>query len=114
MVKLRIVNHFQDYTKEQLEKLKEDVYGHGSACNPYYLKPYNEEKYKHGRVYEFNTLKEIKKFVDSADDEIDYTSEHSETFGQWDWQEIDIDLDIDDSEDNLMVLTISAHDEWRD
>lgn len=113
MVKLRIKNEFQGFSEEELAKLRE----YGRCCcpnNPYNLKPYDEEKYKDGRMYEFNTLKDLNTFYKQAQEDIDWTADHARTFGQWDWQELDFDLDIDDSEDNLMVLSISAHDEWRD
>lgn len=116
MVKLRIKNEFQGFSEEVLAELKEDA-GHGccsDAINPYNLKPYDEEKYKDGRMYEFNTLKDLNTFYKQAMEDIDWTEDHARTFGAWSWQELDLDLDIDDSEDNLMVLFISAHDEWRD
>ena len=116
MVKLRIENRFQGLSEEVLAELKEDAeYGcSGCAINPYNLKPYDEEKYKDGRMYEFNTLKDLNAFYKQAKEDIDWREDHACTFGQWSWQELDFDLYIDDSEDNLMVLSISAHDEWRD
>lgn len=116
MVKLRIENRFQGFSEEVLAELKEDAgYGcSGRAINPYNLKPYDEEKYKDGRTYEFNTLKDLNAFYKQAQEDIDWMEDWKQTFGTWSWQELDLDLDIDDSEDNLMVLSISAHDEWRD
>lgn len=116
MVKLRIENEFQRFSEEELAELKEEAkYGcRGPAINPYNLKPYDEEKYKDGRTYEFNTLKDLNAFYKQAQKDIDWMKDHAGTFGTWAWQELDLDLDIDDSEDSLMVLSISAHDEWRD
>lgn len=76
------------------------------------IEPYDEEKWKNGSVYEFNTLKEVHEFIDSCD--IDFTEEYADRFNSYDWEEIDIDYRIDPSEDNLMVLFIGSHQEWRD
>lgn len=77
------------------------------------IKPYDEEKWKDGSVYEFNTLKEVREFIDSCD--IDFTDEYAErSFSQWSWEEIDIDYEIGKEEDNLIYLYIGTHDEWRD
>lgn len=117
MIKLLIQNKFQeDLTEECLNFLKEEAENthHGKPWNPFYLKDYDKDKWKHGRIYEFNNLKELKEFTDAASDEIEYTDEHYDSFNDWSWQGIDFDLDIDTSEDNLMVLYIDAVDEWRD
>ena len=116
MVKLRIKNAFQGFSEEDLAVLKMDARNGCCSCptNPYNLKPYDEEKYKDGRMYEFNTLKDLNTFYEQAQKDIDWKEDHARTFGEWSWQELDFDLYIDDSEDNLMVLSISAHDEWRD
>ena len=76
------------------------------------IKPYDERKWKDQSVYEFNTLKEMKEFIDSCD--IDFTDEYAARFCCWDWEEIDIDYYIDPSEDNLIILRIGSHSEWRD
>ncbi len=76
------------------------------------IESYDEKKWKDGSVYEFNTLKEMADFIDSCD--IDFTEEYAKRFGNWSWEEIDIEYYIDKSEDNLMILLISSHDEWRD
>lgn len=78
------------------------------------IEPYDEEKWKDGSVYEFNTLKEMCDFIDSCD--IDFTEDYEEYehFNSWYWEEIDIDYYIDKSEDNLMILLISSHAEFRE
>lgn len=116
MIKLLIKNRFQKMTEEDLKCFKEEAEHTQVGCvyNPFYLKEYDKEKWRNGRIYEFNTLKEIKEFYNEAEEEIDYTKEHSDTFSEWTWQVIDITLDIDTSEDNFMVLRIDAYDEWRD
>ena len=76
------------------------------------IEPYDEEKWKNGTVYEFDTLKEMFEFIDSCD--IDFTKEYAESFGQWSWEEIDIDYYICPTEYNLMLLRIGSHPEWRD
>lgn len=77
------------------------------------IERYDEEKWKDGSVYEFNTLKEMGEFIESCD--INFTKEYEDRkFGEWSWEEIDIDYYIDPSEDNLMILMISSHCEWRD
>lgn len=117
MIKLRIVNYFQDFTEEMLAEAKENAEDGFYICraiNPYNLKPYDEEKYKDGKVYEFDTLKDLNAFYKQAIDDIDYKQDYAETFSTWSWQEVDHELEISDEEDNLMILSISAHDEWRD
>ena len=76
------------------------------------IKSYDEKKWKDGSVYEFNTLKEIREFVDSCD--IDFTDEYMENFGGYTWEEIDRNYFIDPSEDNLMRLFIESHTECID
>ena len=117
MVKLRIENLFQRNLTKWLEDYKRDIecgYHHGDPGNIYYLRPYDEEKYRDGRVVEFNSLKELKFFYEEARNDIRYTDEHEASFNEWSWQVIDLDLSIDESEDNLMILGISAHDEWQE
>lgn len=116
MVKLRIVNEFQNLTEENLAvaKANENVFRGYGAINPYNLKPYDEEKYKDGKVYDFNTLRDLNAFYEQAIDDIDYKDDYIESFSEWSWQEVDHELKISDEEDNLMILSISAHDEWRD
>lgn len=71
------------------------------------IKPYDESKWKDLSVYEFNTLKEMKEFIDSCD--IDFTDEYVKEFNDYSWDEIDIHYSIDPSEDNLMRLYIESH-----
>ena len=117
MIKVKIVNDFDKCLERHgEEELREDVEygGHIDPTNPFILKPYDKEKFKDGRVVEFENLKDAEAFRKDAANNIEYTEEYAKTFSQWDWQEIDIDLRIVDSEDNTMLLVISAHDEWRD
>lgn len=74
------------------------------------IERYDEEKWKDGTVYEFNTLKEMADFIESCD--IDFTDDYEKSFSKWSWEEIDIEYRIDTSEDNLMILIISSHREW--
>lgn len=74
------------------------------------IERYDEEKWKDGTVYEFNTLKEMADFIESCD--IDFTEDYEKRFSDLGWEEIDIGYHIDTSEDNLMVLVISSHNEW--
>ena len=117
MIKVKIVNNFDKCLEERGEEdLREDLEfgGHCDPTNPFILKPYDKEKFKDGRVVEFENLRDVEAFRKDAENSIDFTEEHAKTFCQWDWQVIDIELHIDDSEDNTMNLCISAHDEWRD
>lgn len=76
------------------------------------FKPYDKEKWADGKRYKFDTLKEVKEFIDTCD--IDFSEEYKKRFSQWGWWEIDRDLDILTSEDNLIQFHIGAHEEWRD
>lgn len=76
------------------------------------VKHYDENKWNDGHTYEFNTLKEVINFIDTCD--IDFTDEYGERFCEWDWEEIDIDYYIDSKEDNLIIMLIASHNEWRD
>ena len=73
------------------------------------IESYDEKKWNDGSVHEFNTLKEIKEFIDSCD--IDFTDEYVKNFDDYSWDEIDIHYSIDSSEDNLMRLYIESHKE---
>ncbi len=109
MIKLKIKNIF-----EEIGTLYNDVYSTETKNFVMIrrIEEYDETKWKNNAIYEFNTLKELKHFIDTC--EIDFTEEYAERFDEWSWEEIDRDLYIDDSEDNLMIFVISAHDEWRD
>ena len=77
------------------------------------IEQYDENKWKNGSIYEFNTLKEMCEFIDTCD--IDFTSEYANyEFSEWSWEEIDIDYYIDPSKDNLMIMIISSYHEFRD
>ena len=105
MIKFKISNMFQQFIPDESSDYRNTYYG---------LKPYDEDKFKDGKIVYFNSLKEVEAFRKEAHDTIDYTPEKYDTFSNYDWQVIDIELSIDDSEDNLMLLCINAHDEWRD
>ncbi len=116
MIKVKIVNDFDRCLEVYGEKeLREDAeFDNGYATNPFYLKPYDKEKFKDVRVVEFETLKEIEAFRKDAANNIEYTDEHKNSFSNWDWDSIFVQVHIDDSEDNTMILEITAEDEWRD
>lgn len=107
-IKLIIENHLEDslYYNKYVPDL-------GERIQQRRIKPYDEDRWKNNSVYEFNTLKEMKDFIDSCD--IDFTDEYADVkFNCWYWEEIDIDYYISDEEDNLMILYIGSHEEWRD
>ena len=116
MLKVKIDNDFQKYSNEELAELKEEATygGYYYPANPYYLKPYDEDKFRNERVYEFNTLKEIENFRLEASNSISWTEEVCKRFSNWERLKFDIELRIDNSEDNLMIIHISAHAEIRD
>ena len=94
---------FQRFIPDESADYRDRYYG---------LKTYDEDKFKDGKIVYFNSLKEVVAFIKEAHDTINYTPEKYDTFSDYDWQVIDIVLRIDDSEDNLMLLYINAHDEW--
>lgn len=116
MIKLQIVNWFQkseDY-EEVIGTLPNggNIYMDHDFESVDEIKPYDQEKWRDGKEYEFNTLKELKEFTDTC--EIDFKDEVKVRFGNWYWMEIDKNLLIDISEDNKMRFIISCHGEWRD
>lgn len=106
MITLRIENWFQ---RNEMAT-EEDPFHY--EVEPFEIKPYNREKWKDGKLYEFKTLRDVINFIDSCD--IDFTEECKATFCKWDWKEIDLDYRIDSSEENLIILEISMHEEWID
>lgn len=104
-IKVKIENCIQKYKHDEEDYIR-DLYSG--------IMPYDEEKFKDGKIVYFNSLKEVEAFRKEAECTIRYTEEKENSFSQWDWQVIDIELTIDDSEPNTMYLYISAHDEWRD
>ena len=110
MIKLKIVNWFQkdECYKEQLD----DRFWRVNESDSDYVKPYNEEKWKDGRIYEFETLREVLNFTESCD--IDFTDEVKNAMCRWTWYELDFEYSIDASEENLMIFDISMHEEYRD
>ena len=116
MIKLQIDNWFQkpeDY-EEVIGTLPngENIYMNHNFEGADMIKAYDQEKWRDGKEYEFNTLKELKEFTDTC--EIDFKEEVEERFCNWDWMEIDKNLLIDVSEDNKMRFIISCHEEWID
>lgn len=115
MIKLKIKNWFQ---KDADYKEDYDVPGIVGGCrvtndsSPEQVKPYDMDKWKDGRIYEFETLKDVKEFIDSCD--IEFTDEVEEGFCDWSWMGMVFGNYIDPSEDNLMIFEISCHPEWRD
>lgn len=99
MIKLRIENYLEDrenYDYNGVEKFND----------------WDREKWRNGKIYEFNTLKEIKDFCDSCD--IDFTEEYAKNFGSWEWEEINTEYDIDPNDDNMMIFAIMWSIEFRD
>ena len=83
MITVKIHNMFEEYLRdaEDKEEVKEDaMYGHAYALNPYNIKEYDTSKFGDGRVMQFNTLKEVEAFRKDAENSIDFTEEHAETF----------------------------------
>lgn len=105
-IKLEIRNYLEDCMFEEIMNPDE------TTSKRRVLEPYDEEKWKNGRIYEFNTLKEVREFTDSCD--IDFTDEYSASFCQWSWEEIDLETYISKDEDNLLIFEINSHEEWRD
>lgn len=115
MFRLKIKNWFQKDENYEEKIVSVDGTVIGYICNETYMssiKPYDMEKWKDGKLYEFKTLKEVKNFIDSCD--IQFTDECVNSFSEWGWQELDMDYYIDDSEENLIIFSISTHQEWRD
>nr|DAL27850.1 MAG TPA_asm: hypothetical protein [Caudoviricetes sp.] len=107
MVKLEIQNCINGDIKH-LEKTDKTIYW--LICE---LKGYDEEKWKHGKTYEFETLKELQVFVDSCD--IDFTDESKDSFSGFYWYEIVKRLYIDTIfEDNTMILSLGISRKYRD
>lgn len=104
MIKLIIRNDLYNYeTKHVLED------GKWIEKEIRVVRSYDEEKWKDGRIYEFNTLKEVQEFINTCD--IWFTDEKIDTFNCWTWEEIDKEIWIETCEDNLIVFCISSHEE---
>ncbi len=115
MIKLKIDNWFQK--PEDYERIvgQDPNGGNIYRCHDFansIVAPYDMEKWKDGKEYTFDTLKELQKFVDTCD--IDFKDAVKARFSNRIWTELDRELCIDASEDNTMIFTISCHDEWRD
>lgn len=112
MIKLRIENEFMQEEKEYIEAGKPENWYHRDL--PFLgLEDYDKEKWKDGKEYEFNSLKELQEFVDTLN--LKWTEDFMRyNNGTWDWYEIDDILYICKDEDNLMILDIGYHEEWRD
>lgn len=98
MIKLKIKNWLQkeDDYKEIVGQLPNgrNIYKMLYRCCT--EKPYDEEKWKDGKKYEFKTLKDAKLFTNSCDIELEDDRHEALSFT----------LDIDPSEDNLLVFEI--------
>ncbi len=101
-IKLIIKNHLEDeiyydhysWKTRKIEKIRR-------------IAPYDETKWNNNHVYEFDSLKEAKDFIDSCD--IDFTNEYEKTFfGSFNWEVIRTDYSISSDEDNLLILDISS------
>ena len=112
-IKLIVKNKLEDALYQDVSDFPADVGKDTSEYRIRRIKPYDEEKWKDGSIYEFNTLKEVADFYDSCN--IDFTEEYADSyFDDWHWEEVDIDYVISKEEDNLIELYISTHDEFRD
>lgn len=112
MIKLRIINEFIKEEKEWIDSGKPENWNYGEL--PFLgLKEYDKNTWNDGKEYKFNSLKELQEFVDSLD--LEWTDKFDiNCNGRWSWYEIDKKLHIDTEEDNLMIIHISYHEEWRD
>lgn len=113
MIKLFINNDLEGKEYSELHKFSNGI---GSKMEKVYVRkfePYDEDKWKDGKIYNFETLKEVINFIDTCD--IDFTDEYAcMEFSTWNWEEIDIDYFINPKEDNRIDLYIGTHQEWRD
>lgn len=110
MITLKIKNWFQkdpDY-----RETSDGRYYTVNDCESDYIEPHDEEKWKDGKTYEFNTLREIVNFCESCD--IRFKDEIVKSFNQWSWCELCKEFHIDDSEDNLVIFEIMMYEAWRD
>lgn len=82
---------------------------YGLICD---VKPYDMEKWKNGKIYEFNTLREVNEFIDSCN--LEFTEESIESYTCCDWYNIKIYYRIDQYEDNLINLFITYERESND
>lgn len=111
MVTLKIKNWLQK-GRDYKEIDPSGVFAKINESDNSLVKPYDTEKWKDGRIYEFDTLREVVEFINSCD--IEFTEEAEADFTNWTWSELDLDHYIDPSEDNLIIFSISMHEEWRD
>lgn len=110
MITLKIKNWFQkdpDY-KETCDGTIYTI----NCCESDCIEPYDEEKWKDGKTYEFDTLREIIRFCNTCD--IRFKDEFVKSFNDWIWSELNMETCIDDSEDNLVIFEIFMYEEWRD
>lgn len=110
MITLKIKNWFQ---KDRDYKETDDGrFYQVNNSETSYLKPYDEEKWKDGKTYEFETLKDLVHFCDSC--EIEFTDDILNAATDWNWDVLEKKFHIDDSEDNLVIFEIFMYEEWRD
>lgn len=120
MIKVIIDNMFareeKDFYKNHdpndesyLDTLKEEMF--------YNLKPHNKEKIADGKIYEFENLKSVLKFVDEVSNELHWTKEFTSDdskFNEWNWFNIEVEYSIESSEDNLIALHICGYEDYRE
>lgn len=110
MITLKIKNWFQkDPSYEETSYVRPYIIKEGETD---YIEPYDEEKWKDGKTYEFNTLREIVNFCESCD--IRFKDEIVKTFNNRCWCDLYKRFCIDDLEDNLVIFEIFMREEWID
>ena len=115
MIKVKIKNKIDIYgqvTEDgcvRLPMMDHDVEIYNLICE---VKPYDMSKWKDGKIYEFNTLREANEFIESCD--LEFTDKSEESYTRYDWYELIIKPYVDPSEDNLIILYISYDREYRD
>lgn len=110
MITLKIKNWFQK--DPEYEESNDGRFWQINECESSAIEPYDEEKWKDGKTYEFDTLREVKDFCDSCD--IQFKDEVAKHFNAWNWCVLSERIYIDGSEDNLIVFEIFMYEEWRD
>lgn len=107
MITLKIVNWFQ---KDSEGADREGPLYYVNDYEPDFIAPYDEEKWKDEKTYEFETLKDLHYFCETCD--IKFADRVHKLENEWNWYELSFDIYIDESEDNLMIFDISMCENW--
>lgn len=110
MITLKIKNWFQK-DREYFEVLEKNwtitEWRHNESFEDCIME-YDAEKWKDGKVYEFETLKEVSEFCSSCD--IYFTdSFEDQVFDENDYWVLSKNYYIDDSEDNILIFEIRMY-----